>query len=452
MGSITLKQAAEFCGGRVASCFEHISFQGANFDTRRIKTGELFVALSGARDGHDFVATAMEKGAAAVLASKPLAENIPAIYVEDTTAALQQLAAGWRKSLPLKCVGITGSVGKTTTKEMIAAVLETAYVTHKTPENFNNGIGLPVTVLDMDEHCEMAVLEMGMNHFGEISLLTSIARPDIAVITNIGTMHIENLGSREGILKAKLEILEGLKTGGLPIFCGDDELLASVAEQYGALTYGLNEKNHIRATNVVEQDGETVFDVTTEKQSFSLRIPVQGRHNVLNALAATAVGLNCGLQPEQISQGLLNFRNAGMRQRIYEKNGIHILEDCYNAGPESMEAALSVLKSSSGRKIAALGGMLELGDFAPQAHYKVGQKAAEICQMLLVYGANSEEYVRGAVDSGLENARLFTDHESLAEALSKELRSGDNLLVKGSRGMKMEQVLRLLFHEGGTEK
>lgn len=452
MGSITLKQAAEFCGGRVASCFEHITFQGANFDTRRLKSGELFVALAGARDGHAFVATAMERGAAAVLASKPLADHIPAVYVEDTTKALQQLAAGWRKSLPVKCVGITGSVGKTTTKEMIAAVLETAYVTHKTPENFNNGIGLPVTVLDLDEDCEMAVLEMGMNHFGEISLLTSIARPDIAVITNIGTMHVENLGSREGILRAKLEILEGLQQGGLPIFCGDDDMLFPVAKEYGALTYGFGEHNHIRARDVKEENGETAVTVLIGEQHFPLRLPVQGRHNVLNALAATAVGLRCGLEPAQIRRGLLGFRNAGMRQKIYEKNGIRILEDCYNAGPESMEAALSVLKNAPGRKIAVLGGMLELGEFAPEAHYNVGQKAAEICQMLLAYGANSGEYVRGAMDGGLKAAQVFADHASLAEALSKELRPGDCLLVKGSRGMKMERVLQLLFHEGGTEK
>ena len=451
MGSMTLKQAAELCGGRVASCFENIAFHGANFDTRRLQQEELFVALKGARDGHDFVASAMEKGAAAVLASKPLAEDVPAVYVEDTTAALQQLAAGWRQSLPLKCVGITGSVGKTTTKEMIAAVLETAFLTCKTPENFNNGIGLPVTVLALDERCEVAVLEMGMNHFGEISLLSSIARPDIAVITNIGTMHIENLGSREGILKAKLEILEGLKSDGLPVFCGDDELLASVAEQYGALTYGFGERNHIRAADLKKTEEGSVFTVFAGQLQFPLRLPVQGRHNVLNALAAAAVGLHCGLLPVQIQQGLLNFQNAGMRQKIYEKNGIHILEDCYNAGPESMEAALSVLKNISGRKIAVLGGMLELGDFAPQAHYKVGQKTAEICQMLLAYGVNSQEYIRGAMDNGLSNARVFTDHASLAEALSGELRPGDCLLVKGSRGMKMERVLQLLFNEGGKE-
>lgn len=205
---ITLRQAACWCGGRVAPEYETLTFCGANFDTRRLARGELFVALRGARDGHDFVEAAMERGAAAVLASRPV--QAPVIYVEDTLEALQSIARGYRESLHMRCVGITGSVGKTTTKEMVAAVLGTTLRTEKTAENFNNGLGLPVTILAASPGCEALVLEMGMNHRGEIARLTSIAQPDVAVITNIGSMHIENLGSREGILQAKLEILEGL--------------------------------------------------------------------------------------------------------------------------------------------------------------------------------------------------------------------------------------------------
>ena len=221
--TLTLGQAAAWCGGQIAPELEERPFFGANFDSRLIRPGELFAALPGARDGHDFAASALERGAAAVLASRPV--DGPAIYVEDTSRALRDIARGYRESLPCRCVGITGSVGKTTTKEMIAAVLRTALRTQWTEKNYNNEIGLPVSVLRLKPDCEAAVLEMGMNHFGELSVLTRIAQPDLAVITNIGTMHIENLGSREGILRAKLEILEGLRPGGRIIFNGDDALL-----------------------------------------------------------------------------------------------------------------------------------------------------------------------------------------------------------------------------------
>lgn len=455
MGEISLQQAAKFCGGRVAPRFAHLTFSGANFDSRRIEKGELFVALAGVRNGHDFVPLAMEKGACAVLASQPLAEDIPAVYVPDTALALQTLARRWREALSgkLRCVGITGSVGKTTTKEMIAAVLMSTYLTAKTAENFNNDIGLPVTVLGIGRECEAAVLEMGMNHFGEISRLTAIAQPDLAVITNIGTMHIENLGSREGILQAKLEILEGLRPGGIPVFCGDDNLLAPLAQKYGAVTFGLDETNDVRGMNLKQTPEGTEFTVRANGHAadFPVKLPVTGEHNVRNALAAVAVGLLWGVSVSNIQKALADFHNTGMRQRIYEKNGIRLIEDCYNAGPESMEAALGVLRSAKGRKFAALGGMLELGELAPKAHFAVGQRAAESCQGLFAYGANSEEYVKGAKSAGLTQAWSFASHAELANALRRTLQPGDTLLLKGSRGMKMERVLPLLWNEGGTK-
>ena len=451
-GNISLKQAALWCGGTVAPAFAEVNFCGANFDSRNLRPGEMFVAVTGARNGHDFIPDALEKGAAAVLVSEPVREDIPAIYVSDTVAALQDIARGYRESLCLRVVGVTGSVGKTTTKEMIAAVLDTTYRTQKTPENFNNGLGLPVTVLRMDRSDEAAVLEMGMNHFGEIALLTRIAQPDIAVITNIGTMHMENLGSREGILQAKLEILEGLRPGGLAVFNGDNDLLSSVAEQYHAVTFGLGEKNDVRAVNITTENDTTYFTANAFGTSMEITLPTVGEHNILNALAAIAVGLKCGVAPEQIESGLADFRNTGMRQHIYDCRGVKIIEDCYNAGPESMEAAFSVLGSYPGRKLAALGGMLELGPLAPQAHYRVGTLAAQTADVLFAYGTNSDQTVRGALDAGMKNAKYFESHEELAQALKAELRAGDNLLVKGSRGMKMERVLRLLdMNDGGTQ-
>lgn len=444
-GEITLAQAAEWCGGQVAPQFAARTFCGANFDTRRLQPGELFVAVTGARDGHDFAPDALSKGAAAVLASRPLAESVPAVYVSDTVAALQAIAAHYRQTLPLTSVGITGSVGKTTTKEMIAAVLETTFRTEKTAANFNNGLGLPVTVLGLAPDCEAAVLEMGMNHFGELSVLTRIAQPDIAVITNIGTMHIENLGSREGILKAKLELLEGLRPNGSVIFNGDDDLLCTVAEKYHATTFGFSAHCDVRAENLTAEGETQRFTVAADGLRFEVTLPVAGRHNVLNALAAVAVGRRMGVSPEAMQRALVDFHNTGMRQRIYALHGMTVIEDCYNAGPESMRAALQVLHDTKtdGRRIAVLGGMLELGDHAPQAHFEVGQLAAKTADAVFAYGAHSEQYVRGAQGSGIPAAQYPT-HEALAEALKAYAKPGDVLLVKGSRGMRMERVLELI--------
>ncbi len=442
---ITLAQAAAWCGGSVAQSDAARTFRGANFDTRRLQPGELFVALSGERNGHAFARNAMELGAAAVLASEPV--DAPAIYVGDTLAALQDIARNLRRTLACRVVGITGSVGKTTTKEMTAAVLEMQMPTVRTERNFNNGIGLPVTVLGIPTDCRAAVLEMGMNHFGELSVLTRIAQPDIAVITNIGTMHIENLGSREGILKAKLEILEGLRPDGKVVFNGDDDLLAREAARCGALTFGLGAHCDVRASDVESTSDMTRFTVTAFGNTFPVELPLPGEHNVLDALAAITVGSLCGVSPEHMQAALRAFRSSGHRQNHYTRGGVQIFDDCYNAGPESMRAAMGVLGRVRGRKIAVLGGMLELGEFAPQAHYEAGRLAAHCADELLAYGACSEEYVRGAKDAGMERAQCFATHEELASTLRQRLKPGDALLCKGSRGMKMERVLQLLWNE-----
>lgn len=441
--TLTLGQAAAWCGGQIAPELEERPFFGANFDSRLIRPGELFAALPGARDGHDFAASALERGAAAVLASRPV--DGPAIYVEDTSRALRDIARGYRESLPCRCVGITGSVGKTTTKEMIAAVLRTALRTQWTEKNYNNEIGLPVSVLRLKPDCEAAVLEMGMNHFGELSVLTRIAQPDLAVITNIGTMHIENLGSREGILRAKLEILEGLRPGGRVIFNGDDALLRPLAARYHAVCFGLPEGCDVRASRVCESAEGSKFTVHAFGKSFEAALNVPGLHNVLDALAAAAVGLLLGLSPEQIAEGLQSY--APLRQRVSHAAGMTIIDDCYNAGPESMRAALRVLAGTptEGHRIAVLGSMLELGDFAPELHAGVGREAAKAADLLLAYGPCSECYVQGAHEAGLAGARAFATHDALVAALEETCRAGDTLLFKGSHGMHMEQVLARLL-------
>lgn len=445
MAMITLKEAAMWCGGTVAPEFADVPFRGLQFDSRTIEKGELFVALTGERNGHSYIPVALEKGAAAVLASEQQDPSIPAVYVKNTLGAMQQIARGYRESLSCGVVGITGSVGKTTTKEMVAAVLEQSFLTQKTPKNFNNHIGLPVTLLSLREDCQKAVIEMGMNHKGEISLLTGLAQPDIAMITNVGTMHIEYLGSRKGILEAKLEILEGLRPGGKVLFCGDNDLLSRVAEKYQAVTYGLGEHNQVRGTLLSVGEEGCSFTVEAFGYRFPVELPVVGEHNVLNALGACAVGLLWGMTPEKIAKGLASFANTDMRQNTFSRDGLYVIEDCYNAGPESTRAALSVLAQRPGRRIAVLGAMLELGDYGPEAHYDMGVETAKSADLLFSYGPLGEEMVRGA--AAMTYARHFMSHQELVGALKKELAPGDNILVKGSRGMHMEKVLQLLFAE-----
>ena len=448
MGTITLQQAALWCGGRIDPKYKDVTFFGANNDTRKLEADQLFVALQGQRDGHDFIPQAMEAGAAAVLCTH-CDGDYPAIVVEDTRLALGLIAREHRRQLNIKVVAVTGSVGKSTTKEMVSAVLESAYRVAKTPANHNNDIGMPMAVLSIPEDTEIAVLEMGMNHFGEISYLTAIGRPDVAVITNIGTMHIEYLGSREGILQAKLEILEGMPENGTLILNGDDDLLWGKRNdiEKKLVYFGIeNAKSHILAENITQAKGLISFAL---HKSFPVSLKLEGDHYILDALAAVAVGLELGVSPENIQNSLLDFRNMAGRQEIYEKNGFTIIEDCYNAGPESMKAALTVLGNRPGRHIAVLGDMLELGVRTDAEHYKAGRVAAAKADILLAYGANSLHMLHGAITGGMSRnrARAFTEKDQLVQVLKQLVKPGDVLLFKGSRGMRMEQILEAFLKE-----
>ncbi|MBQ8580038.1 MAG: UDP-N-acetylmuramoyl-tripeptide--D-alanyl-D-alanine ligase [Oscillospiraceae bacterium] len=451
MGIITLRQAAEWCGGWVDPKYADVTFFGANNDTRKLSPGELFVALAGVRDGHDFVGTAFEKGATAVLCTH-CDGDYPAIVVDDTRLALGDIARGERQKLGMKVVAVTGSVGKSTTKEMIACVLEENYIVSKTPANHNNDIGMPMAILAMPENTELAVLEMGMNHFREIAYLAAIGKPDVAVIINIGTMHMENLGSREGILKAKLEILEGLAADGKAIFNGDDALLWGCAATVDAdVTYfGANKGGcSVQAKNVREENGSIFFTVCHSGGEFDIVLPVEGMHFVPDALAAIAVGLSLGVKPAGIAARLAKFRNMAGRQEIFQAKGCTIIKDCYNAGPESMAAALTVLGNRPGRRIAVLGDMLELGTGTQAEHYRVGRIAAEKAQLLFAYGPNAPRVVSGAITGGMSvsAARAYSDRDQLAEALRHQARAGDVILFKGSHGMHMELALEAFLKE-----
>ena len=451
MGNISVEQAARWCGGTFDPKYAGVTFLGANNDTRNLKPGQLFVALQGARDGHEFIPAALERGAAAVLCSR-CEGDYPAIVVEDPRRALGDIARQERKRIGMQMVGVTGSVGKSTTKEMIACVLEGSFRVEKTPANHNNDIGMPMAILAMPEDTQVAVLEMGMNHFGEIAYLTSIACPDLAVIVNVGTMHIENLGSKEGILQAKMEIAEGMQEGSTLLLNGDDILLWSQRDikRVKPRFFGVDNGDvFCHGSQITMEEGALRLQVSCSGCSFPIELALEGRHYASDALAAVGVGMTLGVAPVKIQERLAQFRNMAGRQEIFTYGEYTIIKDCYNAGPESMQAALQVLGNRPGRHVAVLGDMLELGVCSAAEHYRIGRIAAQHVQLLLAYGPNAGRVINGAVTDGLpeSNTRLFDDRQKMAEFLKRSAKPGDTILFKGSRGMRMELVLEAFMKD-----
>ena len=433
-------------------------------DSRQIVPGSVFVAIAGERvDGHDFVPKVGAQGAVAALVDHEIAgAQVPQIVVENTVKALGALAKHnieRRRALesPFTVIGITGSVGKTTTKDLLKSLLSKMGDTVAPVGSFNNEIGLPLTLMRMTKDTEVMVAEMGMNHFGELSRMTAAAQPDYAVITNIGTSHIEFLGSREGICRAKLEILEGLRQGGAAVLCGDEPLLWDKRDSLGCTVYTYGMEN--RACDLVAHlhpDGSfTVINNGLPSEtlpvggSFTAKLSIPGAHNVLNALAAASVGLLMGETVENIRTGLVSYTASGMRQNIYEQNGFRIYADCYNASPDAMEATLGVLGTmgDTGRRIAVLGSMLELGDYTEEGHRRAGRAAAEHADVLYAYGPSADAIARGAEEKGMQAVHAFTDQNELVEKLRADAKPGDALLFKGSRGMRMERALALFLGE-----
>lgn len=450
MANITLGQAAEWCGGTVEEKYADVEFLGAGNDTRTLRPGQLFVVLQGARDGHNFIPAAMNQGAAAVLCSRKVGDY-PAIYVEDPRKALGDIAREELKRIGAKVVAITGSVGKSTTKEMTAAVLSSTYRVAKTPANHNNDIGMPMAILEMPLDTEVAVLEMGMNHFREIAYLSGIAHPDVAVIVNIGTSHIEFLGTQEGIRKAKLEITEGMDPRGMLLLNGDDTLLRYLDHKpLQRITYfGLSEGCDVRGFDAHQEEDFLCFRAEAGRLSLSVRMELEGLHYVSDALAAVAVGLKLGVSSGQIAESLSQFRNLSGRQEILKAKGCTIIKDCYNAGPESMAAALSVLGNRPGRHIAVLGDMLELGDCAQAEHYKIGRIAAEKADLVFAYGPYAKRVIDGTITGGMPESRgqAYLDQEALVAALKQAVKPGDVILFKASRGMHLENALEAFLKE-----
>lgn len=431
---------------------------GISTDSRKIQSGDLFIPIIGENfDGHDYIACAFEKGAAASLTQKEIPDSAGKnlIMVENTLKALQKLSAYYRNKFTIPFVGITGSVGKTSTKEMVASALGVKYNVLKNEGNLNNEIGVPLTLFKLDSSHEAAVIEMGMSGFGEISVLTSIVKPKVGIITNIGISHIEKLGSRQNILRAKLELLEGLQPGGLVVLNGDDVLLNGVK---GLLTqrtvsYGLEEGSDYQAYNIQSHGENGIdFDVTVEGRDYTIHVPAPGVHNVYNALAAVAAGHELGVPMEELSGGISQFNPGKMRLNIIRANGLKVINDAYNSSPQSVKAALDVLEElEAGRRIAVLGDMLELGNWSAQAHLDTGRHSAEKkLDYIVTVGAGAENIAKGAIEAGLapEKVAVCQSNSEAAKYLLKILQQGDAILVKGSRGMKMEEIVNLLTAEG----
>ena len=448
MKAFTLQEAAAALG--LPQMQAQATLADVCTDTRKIQPGSLFVCLRGERfDGHSFASQAAQLGAAALLVDHPVDADVPQLVVTDTGKALLQLAGWYRRRFQLPVVGLTGSVGKTTTKEFIALVLGAKYNTLKTQGNLNNEIGVPQMLFRLEDSHTAAVIEMGMNHFGEISRLTRAVAPTVGLITNIGVSHIENLGSRAGILQAKLEILEGMAPDAPLIVNMDNDMLRTVKlGDRPLLTFAIDDQSaDFTATDIAEQGSTTTFTVHHTTFTQPVTIPAVGIHNVYNALAAMAVGYVTGVDPAAAASALANYVPAGMRQNLVQVGGVQVIEDCYNASPDSMRAALQTLgKLPVHRRYAVLGAMLELGDYAKEAHTQVGKMAAENgIDGVLAYGADAAYIVEAAKQAGLENARLFDTKEALAQSLAQQVQPGDGVLFKGSRGMHLEDVMHTVY-------
>lgn len=453
MKAMTLKNICAACGGIYYGPAENLEkeVQGITIDSRKAEKDWLFAATVGERvDGHSFMEGCYEKNVLCCLGEKaPADESRAYIQATSTFQALKDIAEYYRGTLSIPVVGITGSVGKTSTKEMIASVLGVKYNTLKTAGNFNNEVGLPLTVFNIREEHEAAVLEMGISDFGEMHRLSKVARPDICVITNIGLCHLEFLGDRDGVLRAKSEIFDFAAKDSKAIVNGDDDKLRTLKdrEDLNCTTFGLEQTNDVYAKSVENLGMEGLkCEFSTPAGDFHAHIHIPGMHMVYNALAGTCVGLACGLTLEEIKEGIESARTISGRNNIIHTENYIVMDDCYNANPVSMKASLDVLSSALGRKVAILGDMGELGTDEKALHFGVGTHAAKKqIDLLLCVGILSEEIVKGAKEENPDmNAILFHTKEELLEKLPELLIKGDSILVKASHFMQFEKIVKAL--------
>ena len=472
MKKISTEEIAKAVGGKTTG---HAEISSVVIDNRDVVPGALFIAIKGDRlDGHKFAKPAVQAGASAIMVENGFEAdpeiNVPVIEVKDTKKAFLKLASYYRSSFGLTkeefpLVGLTGSVGKTTTKEMIWCVLNAKYNAHKTYMNWNNDIGLPKVLLGLEKAHTAAVVEMGMDERGQISELSRTALPNMAVITNIGVSHIENLGSREEILASKLEILDGLREGSTLILNGDNDLLGLVDEKrtggkFKIKFFGIEgnlpsenvestrNKFTVKAKNILYKDSGTEYTAVCDSGEFLVQLPTTGEHNVYDSLAAISVGLELEIPMKDIVKALGGYEPAGMREKITEINGVTLIEDCYNASPDSMKALAQTIRikgEGHSRKIAVIADMLELGDYSDEAHRSCGRYMADAkIDLLMTYGEKAKLAAESARENGIIRIFSFDDKDELASKLCAMVKKGDVIAFKGSRGMKLEDVIEKL--------
>ncbi len=449
MIEMMLEEAANAVFGKLMG--KNIPFKGISKDTRTLIKDQVYIALVGEKfDGHDFIDLAYQKGAIAVITQKPLSEDKNYILVNSTAEALLNLASYYRAFFTPKVIAITGSVGKTTTKELVASLVSQKFKTLKNIGNLNNEIGLPMTVFNLDKSIEAVVLEMGMNHFGEIENLSKVSKPDIALINNIGVAHLENLGSKKGILKAKMEITRYLKKGGTLVLNGDDPLLCKVqsSENYNVKFFGITNKQGVFAEEInVLSDGKTTFVAYDSGRQVKLTLKQLGKHMVLNALGAVAVAFELGLSDDEIKKGLEEFEPTGMRMLFLKaKNGMQVINDSYNANPDSMKAAIDVLFDLKGKKAVILGDMFELGANSDLMHKEIGVYSAhKDIDLIITIGNKSINTYMGAKTILKCNQKAV--HFDTKEDFYKDIEILDNIdivLIKASRAASFEEIADFL--------
>lgn len=459
MIKMTFAEAARACGGILTGSdlmgAEHVEdefISGITIDSRNVVPGALFIAFKGERvDGHDFIATAMEKGAHCVVSER----DVPFchIRVENSVNAMQAIAAYIRRKSGIPVIAVVGSVGKTSTRQLIACTLSKKYSVLSTFGNFNNEYGLPQMLFRLEPTHDVAVLELGISHFGEMDRLGAMATPDIAVYTNIGQMHLENLHDREGVFKAKTELIAHMNPNARLLLNGDDEILRKHSYPIRADYFGMDETYPIYPSDIVQNGVEsTSFVLHIGDKSIDVTLPAIGKHMVQNAVAAANIADMLKLSIEEIAQGLSEYSPIGSRGKIIDAGYFTIIDDCYNAGPDSMRASINALPEGNGRRIALLGDMLEIGDSSKSKHYELGLFCAEAkLDMLLVFGDNAAYIAQGATDAGMEQVYNLSDNKKSLSEISRfilsKLQRDDVLLVKASRGMKFENIIESILEE-----
>ena len=453
MKNITLRNLQDVTKGKLFNAKDvmDIEITAIISDSRKVRDESLFLCIKGERvDGHDFAAKVVEEGALAVLCERVIENyNGPYLLVDSVFEATQAIAEYYRRGLEIKVIGVTGSVGKTSTKEFIAAVLSKKFKVHKTKGNFNNQWGVPFTIFGIDKDDDVAVIEMGIGDVGEMDRLARIARPDVAVITNIGESHMEFFKSREGILKEKTDIFNYMNSDGSIILNGDDDKLATILSARGIkpLFYGFSKECTVSAENVLDNGlSGTEFDMVMRdgggKMKIHVVLPVPGLQNVYNALAATLVGLELNIAPLLIKNALQSMKGAEGRNNIIKTERFTILDDCYNAAPKSMSAEIDILKNSTGRTVAIMGDMLELGEDSDKFHFQTGKYAGKAgIDLIICVGQSSEKTYMGAKMGSDKQVEYFKTNADCIRKLPYVLKDGDTILVKASNGMKFFEIV-----------